>query len=115
MSAAKSVRISGIVLLVVGLLAAAIIFRTARSEERLGILGLDVQTNRQTFEMERMGGKSYLLFHDFSEWFGSLWHGRRLAYTVGVLSFAGFLSCRWLADLLAYAPPVATAGNDKSV
>lgn len=96
-----------------GLLAAVIIFSTARQEERLGILGLDVQTNRQTFEMERMGGKSYLLFHDLSEWFVTLGHGRRLAYTVGILSFAGFLSCRWLADLLQHAPVSEVEGNDK--
>lgn len=113
MSAAKRVRISGMVLLVAGLLAAVIIFGMARPEERLGILGLDVQTNRQTFELERMGGKSYLLFHDLREWFVSLGHGRRLAYTVGALSFAGFLSCRWLADLLEHAPASGPEENDK--
>jgi hypothetical protein len=26
------------------------------------------------------------MFDDFMRWFGTLWEGRRLAYTVGVLS-----------------------------
>jgi hypothetical protein len=114
MTAAKRVHVSGVVLLVVGLLAAVIVFCTARREERLGILGLDVQTNRQTLELERMGGKSYLLFNDLNQWFASLWRGRRLAYTVGILSFAGFLGCRWFADLLAHAPATGVEENDKN-
>lgn len=113
MSAAKRVRISGMVLLAAGLLAAVVIFSRACPEERLGILGLDVQTNRQSFELERMGGKSYLLLNDLKQGFASLWHGRRLAYTIGVLSVAGFLSCRWLADLLEHAPATGPEESGK--
>ena len=105
MIAAKRIRASGAILLVVGLLAAVIIFCTARPREELGILGVDVPTKRETLQLEKIGGKSYILFNDFDEWFASLWHGRRLAYTVGVLSIAGFLTCRWFADLLEHAPP----------
>ena len=91
-------------MLVVGLLAAVIIFCTARPPEELGILGDDVPTKRESLRLEKIGGRSYILFNDINEWFASLWHGRRLAYTVGVLSIAGFLSCRWLAGFLEYAP-----------
>ncbi len=115
MTAAKRVHILGMILLVVGLLTAVVIFATARREERLGILGLDVQTNRQTFELERMGGKSYLLFNDLNKWFTSLWHGRRLAYTIGVLSVTGFLTCRWFADLLKHAPTGEVEGSDTGI
>ncbi|MFZ0918042.1 MAG: hypothetical protein WAN04_14210 [Candidatus Udaeobacter sp.] len=104
MSAAKRVRTLGTVLLVVGLLAAAIVFSRALPDEELGIPGVDVLTKRDMLQLEKMGGKSYILFNDFNEWFASLWHGRRLAYTIGVLSVGGFLGCRWFADLLDHAP-----------
>jgi hypothetical protein len=110
MSAAKRLRTLGTILLVVGLLAAAIVFSRTRPDEELGILGVDVLTKRDMLQLERMGGKSYILFNDFNEWFASLWHGRRLAYTIGVLSIGGFLGCRWFADLLDHAP----ASDDKA-
>lgn len=94
MTAANRVRTSGVILLMAGLLAAAYVFSRARPDEQLGMLGVDIATNRQTFQLERMGGKSYLLFNDLNARFRSLWHGRRLAYTLGVLSFAGFPGCR---------------------
>ena len=114
MIAAKRVRTSGVILLVAGLLAATIIYCTARPDEQLGILGVDIPTKRQSLELERMGGKSYILFNDFNEWFASLWHGRRLGYTIGVLSIAGFLSCRWFADLLEHAPASDDHANDRN-
>jgi hypothetical protein len=104
MIAAKRLRASGAILLVVGLLAAVIIFCTARPPQDLGILGDDVLTKRDSLQLEKIGGRSYILFNDFNEWFASLWHGQRPAYTVGVLSIAGFLSCRWLAGFLEDAP-----------
>ena len=104
MIAAKRVRMSGVVLLVGGLAAAVIVFYLAQPDEKLGILGVDVPTKRENLQLERMGGKSYILFNDINEWFSSLWHGRRLAYTIGVLSIAGFVSCRWFADLIEHEP-----------
>src|ERR1700747_2817507 len=104
MIAAKVVRMSGTILIVAGLMAAVIIFCTARPDEQLGIPGVDELTKRESLQLEKMGGKSYILFNDLNEWFASLWRGRRVAYTIGVLSIAGFVSCRWLADLLAHGP-----------
>ena len=109
MIAARRVRMSGVVLLVGGLAAAVIVFYLAHPDEKLGILGVDVPTKRENLQLERMGGKSYILFNDINEWFSSLWHGRRLAYTIGVLSIAGFVSCRWFADLIEHEP----AGDDR--
>jgi hypothetical protein len=105
MISAKHLRLTGTVLLVAGLLAAAIIYCTARLDETLGILGVDIPTKREALQLERMGGKSYILFNDINEWFTNLWRGRELAYTIGVLAIAGFLSFRWMADLLDYSPP----------
>jgi hypothetical protein len=107
MPAAKRVRLAGATILVAGIISAVILYSVARPDEALGILGVDVPTKREMLQLERMGGKSYILLNDLNDWFASLWHGQRLAYTVGVLSLAGFLGCRWLADLLAHPPQSA--------
>jgi hypothetical protein len=94
---ARHIRIAGVIVLFAGLGAAATIYFTAQSDEKLGILGIDIRTNRQRGQMERMGGKGYVMLSDFDEWFAGLWHGRRLGSTVGVLSLLGFLLSRGLA------------------
>ena len=94
---ARHIRIAGVIILFAGLAAAGTIYFTAEPDEKLGILGIDIRTNRQRGQLERMGGKGYVMLSDFDEWFGSLWHGRRLGGTVGVLSILGFLLSRGLA------------------
>lgn len=97
MTTVKRIRVAGTVVLWAGLLAAAIIFATAQTEEDAGVLGIDVPTKRERLQLERMGGQSYVLFKDLDDWFVSLWRGRRLAGTVGALSVLGFLLCRGVA------------------
>lgn len=94
---ARHIRIAGVIVLFAGLVAAATIYITAKPDEKLGILGIDIRTNKQRSQLERMGGKGYVMLSDLDEWFGTLWHGRRLASTVGVLSVLGFLLSRGLA------------------
>lgn len=95
------VRRIGLVLLVGGLIAAIVLFFTAQPEVKPGLLGVDIRTNRDRMQLERMGGKSYVMLKDFDEWFADLWHGRRLAGSVAVLSVLGFLLCRGLARIEA--------------
>jgi hypothetical protein len=114
MNVSKRIRLAGTVVLLAGLLAAAIIYATAKPDEILGILGVDVRTNRDTLELEKMGGKSYVMLQDFLEWFSGLWHGQKLAYTIAVLSISGFLFSRWLAGFLADAPVVEEAAGPKA-
>lgn len=95
--AAKQFRIFGLTLLVVGLLAGVIIYVTARPDVSPGILGVDIRTNRDRMQLERMGGKGYVMFKDIDDWFAGLWRGPRLGCTIGVLSVLGFLLCRGLA------------------
>ena len=85
------------IILLAGFVAAPVILFTAKSDEPRGILGIDIRTNRERSQLERMGGKSYVLFKDLDDWFDSLWHGRRLGWTIGVMSALGFLICRGLA------------------
>ena len=100
MTAAKRFRTIGMVILISGLLAAIVIFGCARPSDDSGLLSGERYTKRDLLELEKMGGQSYVLFTGFNDWFASLWHGRRLAYMVGVLSVAGFLSCRHFANSL---------------
>lgn len=98
MTTAKRIRVTGTVVLWAGLLATVIIYATAgETAEGAGILGVDTPTKRDRLQLERMGGQSYVLFKDLDDWFGTLWHGRRLAGTVSVLSVLTFFVCRGLA------------------
>ena len=100
MTAAKRFRTIGMLILISGLLAAIVIFGGARPRDDSGLLNGERYTKRDLLEIEEMGGKSYVLFIRFNDWFASLWHGQRLAYAVAVLSVAGFLSCRHFANSL---------------
>ena len=75
-------------ILTAGLVAALVIYLTARPPAP-NPLGYDPEdTKSYVREMEVYGGKANLLASEFLHWFQSLWHGRRLAFTVAVLSAA---------------------------
>jgi hypothetical protein len=71
-----------------------------------------VETKRDDYEMERIGGKSNLLAADIRDWFDGLWHGRRLAYTLAFLSVGGSGVCFFLAYFVTFPPPLDD-GTDK--
>jgi hypothetical protein len=96
MRAAKCFRTFGMVILISGLLATGVIFGCARRNNDLDPLSGERYTKHTLLELEKMGGQSYVLFTSLNDWFVSLWQGRRLAYTIGVLSVAGF----WVAIIL---------------
>ena len=102
MISANRIRIAGAVVLVVGLLAAAVIYHKTQPNGESGIPGVDVRTKRDNLQLEKMG-ESYILLTDINDWFAGLWRGRRLTYTFGVLAITGFLGCYWFADLLAHS------------
>lgn len=104
MTQPKRIRQVGTLLLVAGLIAAAIIYALAEPAAPRGLLGVDVRTNRDTLDLQKMGGKSYVVFHDFNQWLADRWHGEQLAYTVGTLALASFVCSRWLAGFLALPP-----------
>jgi hypothetical protein len=101
----KRFRLIGVVILVAGLLAAALIDRSAAPADENSDAILSGNAKRYEYEMERMGGQSNVVAAEFREWFGSLWHGRRLAYTLAFLSIGGGLACFFIAHLLTYPPP----------
>jgi hypothetical protein len=95
----------GVGLLVAGLLAAVLIYRRAAPEEESADAFLAGTSKRYLYEMERIGGKSNLVATELRDWFGSQWHGRKLARTVAVLSIGGALACFGAAQLLSHPLP----------
>jgi hypothetical protein len=115
----RQIRTAGLVLLITGVVAGATIYFRTPADDSPAILGIDIRTNRQRNQLERMGGTSYVLMSDFSDWFDSLWRGRRLGGTIGVLSVIGFLACRGLArvheDYLRELSQGAAPGSEGSI
>jgi hypothetical protein len=89
---------AGVVILVAGLLSAALIYVFAADTEATVELG-DRRVNE--FQIERIGGKATVYVVRFNEWLGSLWHGRQLAVTLGIISIVIALVCFWIADRAA--------------
>lgn len=89
--------------LVFGLAAAALIFALAppeTGEEPAGVYVASINNSKKyRLELQRIGGKAAVAAAEFSDWFDSLWQGRRLAGTLVVISVAGSLLCLGLARL----------------
>jgi hypothetical protein len=75
-----------LVILIIGLAAAAAIYVRARPRPG-NPLGYEPEDTKQYLrEMEVYGGKANLIAEDIREGFTSLWRGKRLAYTVAVIT-----------------------------
>ncbi|MES2183847.1 MAG: hypothetical protein V4505_04790 [Pseudomonadota bacterium] len=106
----RRLRLAGIAILVAGLLAALLVFATAADPAASGagyrIVGgqaYAVDADDRSPEMQdlaRMSGTAGVQTYRFDQWLGSLWHGRRLAATVAVLSAAVGLLCLHIAGLM---------------
>lgn len=83
-------------ILVAGLLASLVIYRTAAPppDEPLGSMEDSKQTLRQ---LQMYGGEANVFAYEVREWFGSLWQGTRLAVTVAVLAAIAAGGCRFVA------------------
>ncbi len=112
---------AGAIVLAVGLLAAIGIYVTA-TDEITSLQGYEISggtvraitadsSRRYRHELERNGGKMAVLMDDFLRWFGGLWHGRQLAYTLAFLAMAVSLLCFWLADSLTPRPSRGADGD----
>ncbi|WP_092414928.1 hypothetical protein [Collimonas sp. OK307] len=82
--------------LLVGLLSAGLIYRTAAEQEhRAGSYQIidghayevaPGDSKAYLRDMELYGGTSGILIANFNRWLGSLWHGKRLAYLLAIFS-----------------------------
>lgn len=93
----------GALILLAGLVAAVAIHRAAAGDsgDALAYEFVDgvaypvpaSESKAYRHDLERFGGKSALFADDLQRGFASLWHGKRLAYTVGALAVAAALAC----------------------
>ena len=90
-----------------GWTSAAAIFFLARPPAA-NPLGDPEDTKTYLREMELYGGKANLLAYDIREWLSSLWHGRRLAATVAVLTAVAALLI-WY-----FGRPIDDSGNPEA-
>ena len=100
-------RLVGVILLAAGLLAAVAVTLATPADDGTRL----PETKAYDHQMEYLGGKSNELATEIREWVGSLWHGRRLAQTLTILSVAGSLACFFLAHRLNYSPPAGERGD----
>jgi len=100
---ARRMRGIGVAVLALGLCAAAAVFALAPAEEAgddAGGYAASINESKQyQLAMERIGGKAVVLAAAINDWFDSLWHGRRLAFTLATLSVAVSSLCFLLARL----------------
>jgi multisubunit Na+/H+ antiporter MnhB subunit len=74
-----------IAILIVGLGSALLIFLFAEIAPA-NPLGDPAESKMYVHDMLLYGGKTNMVMSEFAEWFGSLWHGKRLAYTVAAIT-----------------------------
>jgi hypothetical protein len=108
----RMLRILSNAILVVGLLASLVIYFTAAPppDDPLGSMEDSKQSLR---ELQMYGGEANVFAYEITQWFGRLWQGTRLAFTVAVLAAIAAYGCRFAATPLPppgddAAPPSAT-------
>ena len=95
----RRLQMTAVAILIAGLITAIGIYvSAARSTDDM--VAYEIQHSKQYQRtLELYGGKANVLAVEFTQWFDSLWHGTRLAYTLAcatVLLAAGF----WVAAAL---------------
>jgi hypothetical protein len=104
--------LGSIVILVLGLLAAALVFLTATRDVGRNVVGYRIEDGRSfpitlsqsrpdVRVLELQGGRANLAAAELDEWIASLWHGRRLAYVLVSVSLALAGLCALAGRLIA--------------
>jgi hypothetical protein len=94
----RRVHLAGTLILVLGWIAAAIVFVAARHDASAA--HADEISSSERYQIERLGGKATARTVEFDHWLASLWHGESLAWTLAVLSLAVGGGCLYLAGLM---------------
>jgi hypothetical protein len=104
--------VASAVILVVGLIGAAIVYVTAPPEDNAE-LAYGVTNNQQyLLELQRIGGTAEVAVAEFHQWFDSLWHGKPLAYTMACLCLALAGACI-MAARSRFFEPLHEQGDDQ--
>lgn len=78
-----------------GLVAASFVYRAHSSDP-----DDDSLTKRDLYQLEKLGGKQNVISVELDSWLTGLWHGRRLAYTIVVISAIACVGSFLAADCL---------------
>lgn len=100
LSTHQRVRLVGWIVGAAGWIAAAVVFVSAGPEDGGDGLG-ELARRRKMQQLERLGGRASVQATRLDEWLSSLWHGRRLAGTLAVLSLAAAAGCLYVGGLMA--------------
>src|SRR5713226_915557 len=96
----ESIRFGTRAILVIGFAAAALIYLTAQPPPG-NPLGYDpLDTKKYLHDLEVYGGKANVIAAEFREWFASLWHGERLAFTLAVITVIAAFAFKFFATRL---------------
>jgi hypothetical protein len=95
---------AGAAILAAGLAGAALIYLLTPAPGGAELAD-ELMRRQYEFQLERMGGKALVLTTQFTQWFASLWHGQKLAYTVAALSTVAALACFWIGGRLSVYEP----------
>jgi uncharacterized membrane protein (DUF485 family) len=104
----------GVAVLVAGLIGAALIYVSSANTRSDDLTAQIADQRAYEYQIERFGGMATVYLVRFNEWLSSLWHGRQLAVTVGVLAIMIALVCFWVAGLLSASLPEGRDEGRKS-
>lgn len=98
-------------ILLAGLAAAAVVYLRA-TQPAEGLLELSADTSKTYLrDLQRYGGTANVLASELRGWLDSLWHGRRLAATLAVLSVLAAAAYLFAAEV--FAPYWRAAGAEQ--
>ena len=103
--------VASAVILLVGLIGAAIIYVTVPAEDSAELIYGIANNQQYLLELQRIGGTAEVAMAEFHQWFNSLWHGKPLAYTVAFLSVVLAGACT-LAARSRFFEPAHEETND---
>lgn len=86
--------------LIVGMVTAALVYLFA-DESDIDEAAELANARMYQHNLEVIGGKFAVYLDQFNRWFASLWHGRALAYTIGILAIAIAGVCIQVGDIIS--------------
>jgi hypothetical protein len=96
----KRLYFTGAAILLAGFIAAALIYASAPPPDS-AVAMYSIVDPRYQIELQQIGGNAAVLMAQFHQWFDSLWHGVRLAYTIAVLGIIGAGVCFFIGYFFA--------------
>ena len=108
----ERMRYAAMAILVVGLLAAALVFCLSPDEVALDVAGI-AGSKLYQHNLALIGGHAAVNAARFDDWFASLWHGRPLALIIVLATIGIAAACFWVAHMMTIPPlPLHASGGE---